>query len=171
MSRSRRGARVLAHLIVLLLAASWTSAAMVSLSSPLFDLARPQIGHLIVRTAGVFALSASGTTIVAHALSGLKLALGLYLLLAVLFAVYDRLRWGGSDDAMLDVALCLSAFAAAVSALVFVAAGGTMLVAALGEIILCAMAGVLAAYGHGAALPIPRWRRYARPGARIAAAA
>jgi hypothetical protein len=153
MHRLRPIARIAAHLIVLLLATAWTAGANVSLSSPLFDIARPRIGDVIIKVGSVLALAPEGTLVLAQALAGFKLALGLFLFMAVIAAAYDRLRWGASDDAMLDVALMLSAIASGVATMAFVEGGGRHLIEGLGELILCAMAGALAAFGHGA-----QWR-------------
>jgi hypothetical protein len=153
----RGAARIAAHLIVLLLAAAWVTGADLSLSSPLFDLARPRVGDVIIAVSGALELSPGGTIVFAHALAGLKLVLGLFLFATVAVAAHDRLRWGGSDDAMLDVGLLLSAVGSGAAALCLMAGGGTLLVGALGELILCALAGALAAFGHGA------WWRKADP--------
>jgi hypothetical protein len=153
MEPMRRAARVSAHLLVLLLAAAWTTGALISLSPPLFDLARPAVGGVIETAGRVLDLSYGGTVQLAHALAGFKLALGLYLAVTVLIAAYDSVRWGESDDAMLDVGLFLSAFGSGVAAVAFVPVGGPVLIGSLGEIMLAAAAGVLAAFGHGA-----QWR-------------
>lgn len=149
----RRAARIAAHLIVLLLAAVWATSAELALASPLFDLARPRVGDAIIAVARVLELSPDGTLTLAQALAGFRLALGLYLLLTVIRAACNRIRRGPSDDAMLDVALFLSSAASAIAALVFVTVGGTPLVGALGELILAALAGALASFGHGAQWP------------------
>lgn len=149
----RRAARIAAHLIVLLLAAAWATSADLALASPLFDLARPRVGDAIIAVARILELSADGTLTLAQALAGFKLALGLYLFLTVIRAACDRIRFGASDDAMLDVALFLSSSASAIAALAFVTVGGTPLTEALGELILAALAGALASFGQGAQWP------------------
>ena len=149
----QRAARIAAHLIVLLLAAVWATSAALALSSPLFDLARPLVGDAIIAVGGALELSPDGTLMLAQALAGFRLALGLFLLLAVIGAACDRLRYGASDDAMLDVALFLSSSASGIAALVFIGVGGPPLIGALGELILAALAGALASFGHGAPWP------------------
>lgn len=172
----RRAARIAAHLIVLLLAAVWVTSAELALTSPLFDLARPRVGDAIIAVSRILELSPEGTLTLAQALAGFKLALGLYLLLAVIRAACDRILSGASDDAMLDVALFLSSFASAVAALAFVTVGGVPLIEALGELILAALAGALASFGHGAPWPTAslgpspaeRLSRVARPALALA---
>ena len=161
MQLPRRAARIAAHLIILLLAAAWITGAQVSLALPMFDLDRPGVGDAIVSVAAALELSYHATLILAHALPGFRLALGLYLVATVLIAAYDRVRWGETDDAMLDVGLFLSAFSSGVAALLLVPQGGPFLIGALGEIMLAAMSGALAAYGHGAQwrLADVRWPR------------
>jgi hypothetical protein len=149
----RRVARIAAHLIILLLAAAWATSAGLALASPLFDLARPRVGDAIIAVAHLLELSPDGTLALAHGLAGFKLALGLFLFLTVIHAARDRIRFGASDDAMLDVALFLSSAASGIAALVFVAVGGPPLIEALGELILAALAGALASFGHGAQWP------------------
>lgn len=149
----RRAARIAAHLIVLLLAAVWATSAGLALASPLFDLARPRVGDAIIAVARILELPPDGTLVFAQALAAFRLALGLYLLVAVVLAACNRIRWGASDDAALDVALFLSSSASAIAALVFVTFGGTPLIEALGELILAALAGALASFGHGAQWP------------------
>jgi predicted small secreted protein len=149
----RRAARIAAHLIVLLLAAVWATSAGLALASPLFDLARPRVGDAIIAVARILELPPDGTLVFAQALTAFRLALGLYLLVAVVLAACNRIRWGASDDAALDVALFLSSSASAIAALVFVTVGGTPLIEALGELILAALAGALASFGHGAQWP------------------
>lgn len=161
----RSAARIAAHLVVLLLAAAWMTGADISLASPLFDLARPQLGDAIIGVAGMLELPPGGTLAFAQALAGFKLALGFYLFLTVIVAAYDRVRFGASDDAMLDVALLWAALGSGVAALALMASGGVLLVGALGELMLCALAGALAAFGNGTWRhePDPPPRRDARP--------
>jgi len=158
MSGLRRAARIAAHVIAMVLAAAWTAAAEASLSAPLFDLGRAGVGDVIVAAARILELSAAGTLKLAHMLAGAKLLLALFLLAAVLVAAWQRMRSGASDDALLDAALLVSALGA--FAALPVAAGGAALVAVTGELILCALAGALLAFGRGS-LTVAR-RRAAR---------
>ena len=63
--------------------------------------------------------------------------------------MYEQLRWGASDDAMLDVALFIAAVASAASALPGLTHGGEMLNGMIGELMLCLIASGLAIYGRG----------------------
>lgn len=162
----RRAARIAAHVIVLLLAAVWATSADLAFASPLFDLARPRVGDAIIALGRVLELSPGGTLMLAQACAAFRLALGAFLLLTVIRAACDRIRFGASDDAMLDVALLLSSCASAVAAFVFIKVGGKPLVEALGELILAALAGALASFGHGA--PWPRATLGPSPAERLA---
>src|SRR5882762_6014211 len=124
MSGLRIAARIGAYLITLVLAAVWALDASDSLQRPLYDIGRANVGEIILSLAGTFSLSATGAIALAHALAGLKLVVGALLLAAVVIAIYEKLRWGVSDDAMLDVALFVSALASVAAALPGLAVGG-----------------------------------------------
>jgi hypothetical protein len=79
----------------------------------------------------------------------LKLLVGAFLLATLICAVYEKWRWGVSDDAMLDVALFVAAMASAASALPGLTHGGEMLNEIIGELMLCLIASGLAIYGRG----------------------
>ena len=98
-------ARTGAYLITFLLAAVWTVGALDSLRHPLYDLGRHNVGDVIIRLAGALGLSPSVTFQFAHLLAGLKLMVGALLLTALVGAIYEKVRFGASDDALLDVAL------------------------------------------------------------------
>ena len=68
---------------------------------------------------------------------------------ALRYAIYERLRWGRCDDAMLDVALLVAALASAASAVPGLTHGGEMLNEIIGELMLCLIASGLAIYGRG----------------------
>jgi hypothetical protein len=144
----RRLAFSLAYAFALLLAAVWISSALLSLQQPLFDLGRPRIGDAIIGFAGALALSPENTLKLAHMLAGVKLLLGAYLLAAVVSAICERVRWGESGDEMLDLGLFVSAIATIVAASPALA-DAQVLCAALGELLLCAMASGLSAFGRG----------------------
>jgi cytochrome bd-type quinol oxidase subunit 1 len=148
----RRLALSAAYGIVLLLAAVWISSALASLQQPLFDLGRARIGDAIIAFAGALALSPESTLKLAHMLVGVKLLLGAYLVASLVGAVYERLRWGASGDEMLDLGLFLSAIASIVAASPVLADAGALR-AAVGELLLCAMASGLAAFGRGWRVP------------------
>jgi undecaprenyl pyrophosphate phosphatase UppP len=142
-------ARFGAFLIVLLLAAVWTFAALDSFARPLFDIGRPAVGDVIIWAAGVLSLSPQSTLLFALTLVGLKLMVGAFLLATLICAAYEKLRWKTSDDAMLDVALFIAAVASAASALPGLTHGGEMLNQIIGELMLCVIASALAIYGRG----------------------
>ena len=148
MHQLRRLALSAAYGIVLLLAAVWISSALASLQQPLFDLGRARIGDAIIAFAGALTLSPECTLKLAHMLAGVKLLLGAYLLASLVAAVYERVRWGASGDEMLDLVLFLSAIASIVAASPLLP-DAEALRAAVGELLLCAMASGLAAFGRG----------------------
>jgi len=142
-------ARVGAYLIALLLAAVWVVAALDSLGRPLFDIGRPAVGDVIISIVTALSLAPQSALLLALLLVCLKLMVGAFLLATFMCAVYERLRWGSCDDAMLDVALLISALASAASALPGLTHGGEMLTEIVGELMLCLIASGLAIYGRG----------------------
>jgi len=156
-------ARLGAYLITLLLTAVWTVAALDSLTRPLLDIGRPAVGDVIISIASALSLGPQSTLMFALLIVGLKLLVGAFLLATLVCAAYEKLRWGSSDDAMLDVALFIAAIASIASALPGLTHGGEMLNEVIGELMLCLIASGLAIYGRGylvrAELP-----RLTRPG-------
>jgi hypothetical protein len=142
-------ARCSAYLVALLLAAVWSFGALDTLTRPLFDLGRPQIGDTIIWIAGALALPPQATLMFAKLLAGLKFMVGAFLLAAVIGAVCEKVRFGSCDDAMLDVALFTAAVASVVAALPGLVHGGELLIGAIGELMLCAIASGCAIYGRG----------------------
>ena len=142
-------ARIGAYLIALLLAAVWAASALDSLVRPLFDIGRPAVGDVIISIVSVLSLAPQSALVFALLLVCLKLMVGAFLLATLMCAVYERLRWGSCDDAMLDVALLISALASAASALPGLTHGGEMLNEIVGELMLCLIASGLAIYGRG----------------------
>ena len=82
-------------------------------------------------------------------LVGLKFMVGAFLLAALFSAAYEKIHFGSSDDAMLDVALLTSAIATVASALPGLTHGGELLLSVIGELMLCVIASALAIYGRG----------------------
>jgi hypothetical protein len=144
-----RSARVGAYLITLLLAAVWTVAAFETLTRPLLDIGRPAVGDVIISITGALSLPPQSALLFALLLVALKLLVGAFLLAAIFCTVYEQLRWGASDDAMLDVALFIAAVASAASALPGLTHGGELLQGIIGELMLCLIASGLAIYGRG----------------------
>src|SRR5437764_6444611 len=142
-------ARVGAYLITLLLAAVWTVAALETLTRPLLDIGRPAVGNLIVSLASALSLAPQSALLFALLLVVLKLLVGAFLLATLICAAYEKLRWGSSDDAMLDVALFIAAMASAASALPGLTHGGELLHEVIGELMLCLIASGLAIFGRG----------------------
>ncbi len=157
-----RSARVGAYLITLLLAAVWTVAALETLTRPLLDIGRPAVGDVIISIASVLSLPPQSAMLFALLLVMLKLLVGAFLLATLVCAVYEKLRWGYSDDAMLDVALLIAALASAASALPGLTHGGELLNEVIGELMLCLIASGLAIYGRGY-LVRPELPRTTRP--------
>jgi hypothetical protein len=153
MSGLRSAARIGAYLITILLAAVWAMDASDSLQRPLYDIGRANVGEIILSLSGTFSLSAAATLTLAHTLAGLKLVVGALLLAAVVIAAYEKLRWGVCDDAMLDVALFVSAFASVAAALPGLMIGGEALRQVIGELMLCIIASALAIQGRGYVAP------------------
>ena len=142
-------ARCLAYLIALLLAAVWSAGALDTLTRPLLDLGRPHVGDTILWVAGALALAPDETVMFAKLLAGLKFMVGVFLLVAVISAVCEKVRFGSCDDAMLDVALFTAAVASAIAAPPGLLHGGQLLLAAIGELMLCVIASGCAIYGRG----------------------
>src|SRR3954466_64232 len=162
----QRTARIGAYLIALLLAVNWAACALDSLGRPFFDIGRPAVGDVIISIVNVFSLAPQSALAFALLLVCLKLMVGALLLATVMCAVYERLRWGSCDDAMLDVALLIAALASAASALPGLTHGGEMLQEIIGELMLCLIASGLAIYGRGylAQDELPRPERPAEAG-------
>lgn len=142
-------ARIGAYLITLLLAAVWTVAALETLTRPLLDIGRPAVGDVIISIASALSLGPQSTVMFALLLVGLKLLVGAFLLATLVCAAYEKVRWGSSDDAMLDVALFIAATASVASALPGLTHGGELLNEVIGELMLCLIASGLAIYGRG----------------------
>jgi hypothetical protein len=155
-------ARRSAYAIVLLLAAVWTVDGLASLTRPLFDLSRPLVGDVVIMVARTVAIPADWIVLFALMLVGLKFMVGAFLLAAVFAGAYEKINFGSADDAMLDVALFVAALATIAAALPGMMHGGELLVAAIGELMLCAIASGLAIYGRGY-LVKPELPRPARP--------
>jgi hypothetical protein len=157
-----RAARVTAYLIALLLALVWAAAAAVSLTHPLFDIGVPHSGDTIITAGRLLSLSPAMVVTFAHMLAGLKLFIGIYLLVTVIVAAWDWAVHRTSDDAMLDVGLLMSALASLIAAVPVAGLGGEPLQAVIGELMLAAIANALAVYGRGfvAAPERPRPTRY-----------
>jgi hypothetical protein len=142
-------ARTGAYLVTLLLAAVWTVGALDTLLHPLYDLGRHNVGDVIIRLTGALGLSPHVTFQFAHLLAGLKLMVGALLLTALVGAIYEKVRWGTSDDALLDVALFTAGVASVCAALPGLIHGGVPLQEVVGELMLCVIASRLAIYGRG----------------------
>ena len=130
-------ARAGAYLITFLLAAVWIAGALDSLLHPLYDLGRHNVGDVIIRLCGLLGLSPHATFQFAHLLAGLKLMVGALLLTALVGAIYEKIRYGASDDAVLDVALFTAGIASVVAATPGLIHGGETLQAVVGELMLC----------------------------------
>jgi hypothetical protein len=142
-------ARISAYLIALLLALVWAASALDSLCRPLLDIGRPAVGDVIISIVTSLSLAPQSALLFALLLVCLKLMVGAFLLATCMCALYERARWGSCDDAMLDVALLISALASAASALPGLTHGGEMLTEVVGELMLCLIASGLAIYGRG----------------------
>jgi len=149
MPKLRCLARGGAYLVTLLLAAVWTVDGLESLTHPLFDLGKPHIGDAIILIARTIAIPSETIVVFALMLVGLKLMLGAFLLAALFSAAYQKIHFGSSDDAMLDVALFTAAIATIASALPGLVHGGHLLLSVIGELMLCVIASGLAIYGRG----------------------
>src|SRR5215470_16802740 len=152
----RYSARIGAYLIALFLAVNWAVCALDSLGRPLFDIGRPAVGDVIISVVSALSLAPQSALLVALLLVCLKLMVGALLLATFMCAIYERLRWGSCDDAMLDVALLVAALASAASALPGLTHGGEMLNEIIGELMFCLIASGLAIYGRGYLVPDER---------------
>lgn len=141
--------RCSAYFIALLLAAVWIFGALETFTRPLLDLGRPQVGDVLISLASALALPPHIVLPAAKLLAGLKFMVGAFLLAAVIGMVCDKVRSRGCDDATLDVALFAAALASIAAALPGVLHGGDLLVAPIGELMLCLFASWLAIYGRG----------------------
>ena len=141
--------RCIAYSIALLLAAVWIVGALETFNHPLLDLGRPQVGDVLISLAGALAVPPEAILPLAKLLAGLKFMVGAFLLSAVIGTVYDKARSRGCDDAALDVALFAAALASIVAALPGLLHGGDLLVAPVGELMLCLIASGFAVYGRG----------------------
>lgn len=155
-------ARCSAYFIALLLAAVWTVGALDTFTHPLFDLGRRHVGDVLIFAAGVFALPPEAILPAAHLLAGLKFMVGAFLLAALIGAVIEKVRFGSCDDAMLDVALFTAAVASVAGALPGLIHGGELLLASIGELMLCLIASWLAIHGRGYLIAQER-PRFVRP--------
>ena len=142
-------ARAGAYLVTFLLALVWTVGALDTLWHPLYDLGRHNVGDVIIALTGALGLSPAMTFQFAHLLAGLKLMVGALLLTALVGAIYEKVRWGASDDAILDVALFTAGVASVFAALPGLIHGGVPLQEVIGELMLCVIASRLAIYGRG----------------------
>jgi hypothetical protein len=149
MSAMRILARFGAYLITLLLATVWAVSGIDSLARPLLDLGRPLIGDVVLASAGTLALSPAAIFTFAKFLAGLKIMIGGLLFTAIVGAIYEKVRFGKTDDSLLDVALFTAALASAASALPGLLYGGELLLSVVGELMLCVIASLLAIYGRG----------------------
>jgi hypothetical protein len=154
-------ARTTAYGIALLLSAVWVTSATASFVQPLYDLGKARIGDAIIAFGHFLHLPPQGIFELAHMLVALKLLLGTYLLIVVIFAAYERLRWRRSGDAMLDVGLFLSAIASIIASGPLVVEGEGVR-PFVGELMLCVIASGLADFARGSqesqaatVIPIP----------------
>ena len=138
-----------AYLVALLLAAVWIFGALETFTRPLLDLGRPQVGDVLISLASALAIPPHAIFPLAKLLAGLKLMVGAFLLAALTGAALDKARSRGCDDAAFDVALFAAALASAAAALPGLLHGGELLVAPIGELMLCLIASALAVYGRG----------------------
>jgi hypothetical protein len=142
-------ARCGAYSITMLLAAVWTVGGLESLTRPLFDLGKPLVGDVIIMIARALAIPSETIVLFALMLVGLKFMIGAFLLAALFSAAYQKIHFGSSDDAMLDVALFTAAIATIASSLPGLVHGGELLLPVIGELMLCVIASGLAIYGRG----------------------
>jgi hypothetical protein len=140
-------ARATAYGVVLLLALVWLTSALASFLQPFFDLGKPRVGDAIIAFGGALHLRPRGILELAHMLVGLKLLLGTYLLIIVMFAAYERLRWRRSNDDMLDVGLLVSAIGSIVASAPLVMQGEGVRVF-VGELMLCVIASGLTLFAR-----------------------
>lgn|SRR5215510_9068889 len=142
-------ARATAYGIAGLLSAVWLTSAFASFMQPFYDVGKARIGDAIVAFGSFLHLPPQAIFELAHMLVSLKLLLGTYLLIAVIFAAYERLRWRRSSDDMLDIGLFLSAIASIIAAAPL-AIEGEGLQILIGELMLCVIASALATFARGA---------------------
>ena len=152
----RIASRISAYVIALLLAAVWTVNALHSFLHPLLDLGRPHVGDVIIAVARLVALPPEHILTFAKVLAGLKFMVGTFLLVALLGSLYEKVRFGTCDDAVLDVALFVAAVATFVGALPGLMHGGELLIATIGELMLCVIANWLAIQGRGYLIAVER---------------
>lgn len=147
-------ARTTAYGIALLLSAVWVTSATASFMQPLFDLGKARIGDAIIAFGGLLNLPPQAIFELAHMLVGLKLLLGTYLVIVVIFAAYQRLRWRRSGDEMLDIGLLASAIASIIASGPLVI-GGEGIRVLVGELMLCVIASGFATFARGSPMPEP----------------
>lgn len=138
-----------AYLIALLLAAVWIFGALETFTRPLLDLGRPQVGDVLISLAAALTIPAHAVFPLAKLLAGLKFMVGAFLLTALIGAALDKARGQGCDDAAFDVALFTAALASAAATLPGLLHGGELLLAPVGELMLCVIASGFAIYGRG----------------------
>ena len=141
--------RVSAYFIALMLAVVWVVDALWAFTHPLLDIGRRHVGDVIISLASALALSPEAVLPLAKLLAGLKFMVGAFLLAALIGAVCDKARSRACDDAMLDVALFTAALASIAAAPPGLLHGGNLLLATIGELMLCLFASGLAIYGRG----------------------
>jgi len=141
MSALRYLARLGAYLITLLLALVWSVGALETFTRPLLDLGRPHVGDVLIAVAAAIALPPDFIFMFAQLLAGLKFMVGAFLFVALVAAK--------RDDAILDVALFVAALASIGAALPGLIHGGDLLLAPIGELMLCLIASALAIFGRG----------------------
>jgi hypothetical protein len=117
----------------------WVASAATSFLQPLFDLGRARFGDAIIAVVGFLHLPPQAIFELAHVLIVLRLLLGTYLLVAVLFAAYERLRGRRGGDDMLDTGLFLSAIASIIASGPLLIQGEGV-VEFIGELMLCVIA-------------------------------
>lgn len=150
----RGAARALAYFGVVLLGLVWVTSGLVSMQSPLYDIAGLHVGDAILKVAGLLGLGPAGAILLAKALTALKLAIGTVLLSVPVFAVYESLR-RGRDDEMMNIGLMLSALGTVIAGIpILVYGGGIALQAVIGELLICVIVAELAAYSRRVA-PAP----------------
>jgi len=144
----RGTARILSCAMVLLLSLVWIASALAAMTRPLLDLGTPRIGEAILAFANHLSLSPEATWALAAVLVVARLFLGIWLLLVLLYAAYERVRRDRISDGMLNAALLLSAIASIVAVAPVVMEPEPRL-GALGELMLCVMASGLATFARG----------------------
>lgn len=141
MSATRWLARFGAYCVTLLLSLVWAVGALDTLTRPLLDLGRPHTGDMIIAVAGTMMIPPEHMLTFAGVLAGLKFMVGVFLFVALIAAK--------RDDAMLDVGLFVAALASTAAALPGLVHGGNLLIAPIGELMLCVIASWLAIHGRG----------------------